>query len=280
MQTEKLNKPYQLDWSKLKKIKDLDNFIAEPKFDGERAMLVNTVSLVKSKTVPSFCVMRDNNRVKNVNYPELLDIKLPENTVLDGEVCIPTSDYTSLFNNFQSRMNLLDSNKISQYIKQPNYKVSFVAFDVLTYKGESVEHKPWKERRKILESIKENSQLKIIKYYKPEELKVKVQALGMEGVVLKNVNSSYNSKWYKIKNLVERDFKVTGYTTSDKRLISTIEIEDMENGDPMGSVTYYGPNFPQTLEAANMLKGKIAVVQYLESGSKSKPRFPVLKELR
>jgi len=240
--------------------------------DGERCTLQNIDGEIS--------VVRDSGKVKNTMYPELLDIDIPDGTVLDGEVCIPKNDYYADFNTFQLRMNLQDNVKIQQYLKSPDTTVSFVAFDILQHDYNKVIDEPWKTRRGILETIPTSERLKRITTHTPDELYPMVQKYGMEGIVLKNKQSPYERDWVKMKNIVERDFRVSGYNTSDKRFISTITIEDIESGNPMGNVTYFGPRFPQTEDAARKLKGSIAVIQYLESGAKNKPRFPVLKEIR
>jgi DNA ligase-1 len=264
-----LHKPKQDVWANLKKYND---WVAEPKLDGERCTIVSEDG--------KLTVLRDNGRVKNHIYPELLEIEIPDGVTLDGEVCIPKNEYYADFNTFQQRMNLQDKVKINNYLKSADTTVSFVAFDILKHDYNEVMSKSWKDRRSLLESIPTSKRLKRITTYQPQELFPMVQQYGMEGIVLKSKSSVYEKDWVKMKNLVEKDFRVVGYNTSDKRFISTIIIEDMENGDPMGNVTYFGPKFPQTQEAADKLKGSTAVIQFLESGAKDKPRFPVLKEIR
>ena len=270
---DKMNKPKKKEWSDLGNFKD-DEWIAEPKFDGERCTM-HAEELGGGKTDTR--VMKEYKN-KTAMYPELHNIELPGNSVIDGEVCVYTSDLTSNFNNFQRRMNLQDTVKISQYIKQPEYTVTFVAFDILQYNDKDVSGLSFGERRKLLDTIPDSDRFKKVTQYKPEDLASLVTPNNMEGMVIKNTNDSYHNNWYKIKNLIEKDFLITGYTTSDKRFISTIEIE--LDGNPMGSVTYFGPKFPQTEEAARKLKGSTAVVQYMSSGAVGKPRFPVLKEIR
>ncbi len=269
-----LNKPKPDTWKSLSKYSD--NYVAEPKLDGERCTMQNINGKIE--------LIRDGGKVKNANYPELLNISIPEGTVLDGEICIPKNDFYADFVSFQSRMNLLDPMKINQYITNPSlapkYTVSFVAFDVLQNKFENVTEKTWTQRRAILEKVViPTERLKLIQCFQPSELFPQIKKYNMEGMVLKPKNSTYSKNWIKMKNMVEKDFLVTGYITSEKRLISTICITNTDGND-MGNVTYFGPNFPQTKEAAENLKGKIAVVQFLNSGCKNKPRHPVLKELR
>lgn len=264
---DKMNKPKKKEWSDLEKFKD-DEWIAEPKFDGERCT-IHTEDILR--------IMKAD-RNKTSMYPELHNIQLPGNSVIDGEVCVYTSDLTSNFNNFQRRMNLQDKVKINQYLKQPEYTVTFVAFDILQHNDKDVSGLSFGERRKLLDTIPNSDRFKKVTQYRPEDLAPLITPNNMEGMVIKNKNDSYHNNWYKMKNLIEKDFMITGYTTSDKRFISTIEIE--LDGDPMGSVTYFGPKFPQTEDAARKLKGSTAVVQYMSSGAAGKPRFPVLKEIR
>lgn len=264
-----LNKPKKDVWANLK---NYDEWIAEPKLDGERCTLVNKDG--------KLTIVRDNGRVKNAIYPELLEIDIPEGTTLDGEVCIPKNEFYADFNTFQQRMNLQDKFKINNYLKSPDTTVSFVAFDILQHDYKEVMSQSFKDRRAILETIPLSNRLKRITQYTPSQLFPLISKYGMEGMVLKKKLSPYERDWVKMKNIVEKDFRVVGYNTSDKRFISTIIIEDLETGDSKGNVTYFGPNFPQTEDAARKLKGSIAVIEFLESGAKDKPRFPVLKEIR
>jgi ATP-dependent DNA ligase len=99
--------------------------------------------------------------------------------------------------------------------------------------------------------------------------------MDLEGIVIKNKFSTYRQDWFKFKFLYEDDFIVVG-TTSEKRLISSLVLENMK-GEPVGNCNYI--NYPQTEEMKKKVIGMKAVVRYMKTNGKNL-RFPVLQELR
>ncbi|MCY9457254.1 ATP-dependent DNA ligase, partial [Bacillus inaquosorum] len=63
---------------------DDKNYITELKFDGIRLILTKFVNQIKLYT-------RHNNEVTS-KFPELLDLDIPDGTVLDGEVIVAAPD--------------------------------------------------------------------------------------------------------------------------------------------------------------------------------------------
>ncbi len=256
-----VNKPEFESWDNIPKY---SHYIAEPKLDGMRCLLVKKDDRLE--------LMRDDGRKKSVQFPEIIDglenIKIPNGTIIDGEVCILTSELTSDFQSLSKRINLNDAMRIK--LLSANNPASFVAFDIVQHENQDIRNVPLMERKNILEEIK----VQQVKEYDINELAKLVKELDMEGMVVKNPNSSYSDKWYKFKNLAEYDFKVVGYN-SKKRKISSLILEDMDGKD-MGSVNYPS-NWSQEADPV----GKIAIVLVQVMKDKNqKVRFPVLKELR
>lgn len=81
----------------------------------------------------------------------------------------------------------------------------------------------------------------------------------MEGMVLKAKRNGYGAKWFKLKYYQEYDFKITG-TVSKQSTISSIELENLENGDYAGKVNSNNL-VTQSKEFARSIIGKTATVR-------------------
>ena len=158
----KINKPIKEDW---KNINKFSTWFAEPKLDGCR-LLYKDGKLI-----------RENGLIKNVQYPEVIDVisKLPDGTILDGELCNLTNHLTADFNKLQHRINLKDKLRINLLAKAE--QASFVAFDILRHDGQDVTKLPFQERIKLLDSVLQKNlnhtdfqTVKQMKQYNPIEL--------------------------------------------------------------------------------------------------------------
>lgn len=266
----KLNRPVQESWNQLKKL-DVDDWIAQPKLDGIRTNLKyedNKVTLVGEEGLN-----------KSHQYPEVVmggcNGNLPEGTVLDGELCILEGKYNANLYSLLSRQVSSLSKATKRAKSNP---ATFVAFDILKYKGESVADLSWKARNDILKTINiNNPTVKTINSYKPMDLVEKIQPFNMEGMVIKRKDSVYNGKWFKLKYYEEYDFKIVG-TTSKSRPISSIELENMENGDYAGKVNS-NKLVTQSSEFAKEIIGKTATVR-CRLTDKGKVREPVLIRIK
>jgi|SRR3990172_2416696 len=263
-----INKPVKEEWDQIAKF---NGWFAEPKLDGCRLLFQDGK------------LIRENGLVKNTQYPEVIDVlaKLPSGVVLDGELCNLIDPFSANFNMLQHRINLQNKLKIKLLAK--SNPATFVAFDILKNEGQDLTKLPYIERIKTLVSVlrsnlTENDFQRVtqIQQFSPEELKQVIPKYNMEGIILKDPNSSYQSSWIKMKAEHEIDCKVVGFT-NEIRNISALELDDL-NGNYVGKVNYI--NYPQTEEFAKKLVGMIAVVKYNMKTPDGKLRFPVLKELR
>lgn len=240
-------------------------YVIEPKLDGSR-------HIIKSEN-QSITILRESGRIKNSQFPEILNnIILPDNTIIDGEVCYLKSDLVSDFYSVLPRENLMNQTKINLLSKE--FPLTFVAFDIIKYQDKDLRELSYTTRREYLNKIQTNNNLKVITNYNLEQF-TKFDRTNMEGIVIKNPNGSYNSDQFKYKFYVETDFNVIGYT-SETRLISALELADQDN-NYVGKVNYI--NYPQTKDFAEKLKGMVAVVRHQWTNN-NKVKFPVLKELR
>ncbi|GAB6989907.1 hypothetical protein JCM16418A_19570 [Paenibacillus pini] len=111
---------------------DSESTRCELKFDGIR-LLVSKMDRIRLYT-------RHNNEVTSL-FPELLDIDLSAGTVLDGEVILTVDQGKPDFEEMMIRYKS----------KRDKIKVTFVAFDIIKYKGIDVTGLPLHKRKDLLE---------------------------------------------------------------------------------------------------------------------------------
>ena len=256
-----------------KDISKYSNWIAEPKMDGMRCFMSVGYQDIK--------LVRDDGKPKSVQFPEVIkkaqeSKALSPDTIIDGEICILDSPLIANFSAIQGRMNLLNPMKI-RLLSNRN-PAQFVAFDILKFEGKDLTKLPFVKRRTILEKYIAKKPFQVISQWKSKDLVKVVQKLDLEGIVLKEPNSTYDSirqeTWKKFKKKEEKDYIVDDFT-SEKRPITSLVLIDA-NGNSVGKVNYTG--YPQSESMKKKLKGMTAVVEFMKS--KGKLRQPVLKELR
>jgi ATP-dependent DNA ligase len=262
-------KPILSEWESFSNYKT--GFIAEPKYDGMRLLI--------SKLDGKINLFRENGKIKNLYFPEILESanSLPENTIIDGELCILESNLTS---NFFKLLQRSTNNPTKIKLSSKLMPTTFVAFDILMYDGLDLTGEKLSLRKTFIDRIIERNpkqdRIIPIKFFSPDDLlQINESVKGLEGIVIKNESENYyNSRWHKFKNFLEDDFKVIGFT-SEIRPISALMLQD-QDGKYVGDVNYTG--YPQTDEMKKTLVGKTAVIRYLSKGEKL--RFPILKELK
>lgn len=250
--------------------KKFADYIAEPKLDGERVLV--------QKQNDKITLVRENGNVKNSHYPELVDffskLNLPNKTIIDGEACVLKNDFHA---NFNQLLNRQTTGSLRQKLLLKQLPVTFVSFDILQYDGEDLTRETFEDRRSILEK----TGARVMPQFNPKEIHPLIDKYEMEGVVVKLKSAKYydDKAQIKLKAWEENDFKVTGFDTSESRLISALHIETFDGVDA-GKVNYTG--YSDTEEWAKKVVGMIAVVRYLKytDNTGNKKKFPVLKELR
>lgn len=209
---------------------DDKNYIFELKLDGIRAVV--------------FCQKNgtrlQNRKLKEIShvYPELLNIhkQCKQNCILDGEIIYVDEKGFPNFQVLQKRNLLTGKQKIEKVVQK--YPVCFVAFDILAIGNKDITNLVLQKRKKILlENIKENEYISVARYINENGIAFfnKIKELSLEGIVAKNLNSTYNvgqrtEKWQKIKNIQSEDYIVCGYTKDEtgdvKNLILAKKTED------------------------------------------------------
>jgi DNA ligase-1 len=151
----------------------------------------------------------------------LIDIDIPDGTVLDGEIIVTDQtgkpDFEAMMERFQS--------------KRSKHPIQFCVFDLIYLNGDKVTHLPLVERKQLLESVIEQTeyiaQVQWM-YGNAEAYFNLVKENGLEGIVLKNADSKYqidkrSKDWLKVINYQYADAFITGLRKDEFGLLLGIE---------------------------------------------------------
>jgi ATP-dependent DNA ligase len=155
----------------------------EPKWDGFRGVLENDSG--------ELCLWSRNGRPLLRYFPELREVgeQLPPHSALDGEIVIARNGELD-FDAMQMRLHPAESRvrKLSAEIP-----ATFVAFDLLLWKGKPVHEKPIEKRRAELEKVWSASPLSPCTedLEQAQEWLTTLTAAGFDGVVAKRLGLPY-----------------------------------------------------------------------------------------
>jgi DNA ligase D-like protein (predicted ligase) len=182
-------------------------WLYELKLDGYRAIAFKRNGAVHLRS-------RNDNDF-NTRYPAVVEslAKLPENTVVDGEVVAFDQEGRPSFNALQN------------YGSAPGAVVYYV-FDVMVLAGRNVMREPRKKRRELLEKKVLPKLPEPVRYSAPLDADVpvliqSVKVHGFEGLVAKRCNSVYepglrSGAWMKMRVNRGQEFVIGGYTRGTK----------------------------------------------------------------
>ena len=200
---------------------DSVDYFFEVKFDGIRAIIFASPQKVIIKT-------RNNVDVTNL-YPELQSIKnlVSHNTIFDGEIVSFENDKPS-FQKLQERSHLKRKDKILKMSQ--DVPVYYVCFDIL-YDNKDLTKKTLRERKKILDKIKDNDEFIKNKYIENDGIKLfkEIKKLGLEGIIAKRKDSIYQintrvKDWIKIKNYKKDLFYIGGYKENENAYVVSLAL--------------------------------------------------------
>ncbi|MGG0878078.1 ATP-dependent DNA ligase [Bacillus inaquosorum] len=202
---------------------DDDSYITELKFDGIRLELSKFNNQIKLYT-------RHKNEVSS-KFPELLNLDVPDGTVLDGEVIVIGADGSP---DFEAVMERFMSNKSP-------HKIVYCIFDVIYSNGQSIASKPLTQRKEALKALEINhSNAFVLEGIKGNGVSYfsMVKEKGLEGIVLKKANSLYeigrrSKNWIKVINYDFTEVLITGYTQKDIKFLLTYQ-----DGTPAGMMEF------------------------------------------
>jgi len=209
------------------------NRIHQFKYDGSRGILSNLGG--KKELINR----RGANKIHN--YPELSAVQLPQETVLDGEVVhLSHLPFKCDFYKLLSRENTQD--KFMQKLLMKKIPATFVAFDILMFKGRDLRELPLRERLAILnKECKSATAFKVCESFESvEEIDKLIAKHRLEGMVIKKADSRYvggkSDLWVKRKVHINEWFVVAGYK-SMTREVSALYLEDLR-GEFKGYVNF------------------------------------------
>ena len=168
---------------------DLAAWQVEWKYDGMRAQLVSRGGL-------SFLWSRGEDLITE-RFPELMSIRLPQGTVIDGEILVwPHGDAPAPFAALQKRIGrkLLSAKLLAEL------PAVLVAYDLLELDGVDVRQLPQHERRVLLEQLVDQAaqpQLRLSPLVLAEDwaqlalVRTESRARGVEGMMLKAKDAQY-----------------------------------------------------------------------------------------
>ena len=199
------------------KVSSEERWIYEPKYDGNRLLVGNIFSYTRHGTITT-------NR-----FPELV-FSGPE-VLLDGELIAPG---TVAPDDFEGAISRFSGNK--------ERDIEFMAFDIISYKNESVTGYPLEERKGLLTEALSNidvPHINLVPYIYTEgeavfDLMVEIK---MEGIVAKRLGTPYlkgkrTDNWRKVINWSYHDCIVSKVEYGPL----TVHVKSVE-GNYLGSVT-------------------------------------------
>ncbi|HEY0826910.1 MAG TPA: RNA ligase family protein [Bacilli bacterium] len=161
---------------------------------------------------------RLNERTQN--YPELLDVKSychTDSVILDGEIIALGPEGKPSFHEVMRRDGLRRMERVPQVKKEVS--ITYLVFDVLFFNGKWIMDWPLKERLALLLKIlKPSEHIQLVScHLKGPDLYTAIQKQDMEGIVCKDLNSTYvidgkDDRWIKVKNYGDVIAGIGGFT--------------------------------------------------------------------
>ena len=191
---------------------DPHNYAFEYKWDGVRA-----IGYYDGKRLE---LRSRNDLIITQRYPELHSLgeaigKTP--VVLDGEIIALDEHERPSFTRLQKRMHVNDRHAIARLMHE--VPAFFVLFDLLYIDGKNTMSLPYTERRKLLEELAVSGP-----YWQRTPMQVgdgapmleTARQNGMEGIVAKKLNSSYDPGrrsdcWLKVKIIQRQELVIGGW---------------------------------------------------------------------
>jgi len=198
--------------------RDDGKWAVEVKWDGVRAIAYCKPGRVELHT-------RNLNEV-TAQYPEVRRIARAlgsHDAVLDGELVAFDENGNPSFERLQQRIHNTDENVVRRRMK--THPVVYIAFDLLYLDGRDLTGEPYTRRRELLEGLElagEHWQTPGYSVGHAKELLAASKERGLEGMVLKRVDSTYapgqrTGAWLKVKNVSRQEMVIGGWTPGEGR---------------------------------------------------------------
>ncbi|HEX6781010.1 MAG TPA: non-homologous end-joining DNA ligase [Solirubrobacterales bacterium] len=198
--------------------RDADEWAVEVKWDGVRALAYCRPGRLHLQT-------RNLNDV-TAQYPEVkrLSRRLGSfDAVLDGELVVFDEGGRPSFELLQQRIHQTEPSVVRRRMK--SHPVVYVLFDLLYFDGHDLTGLPYERRREVLESLELDGESWRTPGYSvghAEELLEASREQGLEGMVLKRLDSAYSpgkrtGAWLKVKNTLRQELVIGGWTPGEGR---------------------------------------------------------------
>ncbi|HEX5526827.1 MAG TPA: non-homologous end-joining DNA ligase [Solirubrobacterales bacterium] len=197
---------------------DDGNWAVEVKWDGVRAIAYCQPGRLRLQT-------RNLNDV-TAQYPEVHRLARQlgsRDAVLDGELVAFDEHGKPSFERLQQRIHQTSESIVRRRMK--THPVVYVIFDLLHFDGKDLTGEPYSRRREILEELElegESWQTPNHSVGHAEELLAASAEQGLEGIVLKRLDSAYapgkrTGAWLKVKNTLRQEMVIGGWTPGEGR---------------------------------------------------------------
>jgi ATP-dependent DNA ligase len=257
--------------SKLLENLDRNIWKAEFKYDGERVMLVK-----KGSEIVFF------NRRGNIitfKFREVVEaLKLVQGDfMIDSEVINIDNTICGNFNLLSRRALTKNPEKIKQL--ESEIPVMAKAFDILALNGKSLVNEPlYKRKQALRELLKDNisEHLEMVEYDDINNTLARVIEGSGEGIIIKNINSPYESRrsknCLKHKLFRETTITITGFTENPSGIRAT-------DKDEYIAVQISGLQSEEVKQKI-ISEGRADInIQYLTKSEEGKYRFPSFRGL-
>lgn len=193
---------------------DDNSYITELKLDGIRTIWTKFENKVRVYT-------RHKNEITS-KFPELVNLPLPNGTVLDGEMIVTDEkgkpDFETVMERFMST--------------KSEHKITFSVFDVIYANGEKTTSLPLLNRKEILEDLitEDTPLLNKVQWVEGNGTRYfdLVKQHDLEGTVQKRANSTYqinkrSNDWLKVINYKYDNVYISGLRKDKFGLLLTFE---------------------------------------------------------
>jgi bifunctional non-homologous end joining protein LigD len=195
-----------------------EGWAAEIKWDGVRAIAYCRPGRLTLQTRNLLDVTRQ--------YPEVRRLSRQlgaREAVLDGELVAFDAEGRPSFSRLQQRIHQTEETVVRRRMRE--YPVTYVIFDLLYLDGKSLMAEPYRPRRELLQGLQlggESWQTPAYSTGHASELLAASGARGLEGLVLKRLDSAYSpgkrtGEWLKVKNVDRQEFVIGGWAPGQGR---------------------------------------------------------------
>lgn len=184
------------------------DWIYEIKYDGYRILAEAEYGEVK--------LLSRNHRDYTETFPTIAErlrkISKNRSMILDGEMVCADKEGKSSFPALQEAIKRKDTST-----------ATYVVFDLLSLNGEDLRDRSLRVRKNKLKDLLKGEEQEVLyskEFRRGAALFEKAQELGLEGIIAKDITSSYTGKrsgnWRKIKCRKSDEFVIGGYQSSTK----------------------------------------------------------------